>query len=48
MRRLNSDICESGIGAALVGAFCATVGAVDEETVRKYIENQRWEADQEE
>ena len=24
------------------GYFCATVGAVDEETVRKYIESQKW------
>ncbi|MBI2835063.1 MAG: transposase, partial [Acidobacteria bacterium] len=29
------------------GYCCATVGAVDEETVRKYIESQKWEADQE-
>ena len=25
------------------GYFCASVGAVDEETIRKYIENQAWE-----
>jgi putative transposase len=25
------------------GYFCASVGAVDEETIRKYIENQTWE-----
>ncbi len=25
------------------GYFCASVGVVDEETVRKYIENQSWE-----
>ena len=29
------------------GYFCATVGAVDEETVKKYIESQKWEEDQE-
>ena len=27
------------------GYFCATVGAVDEETIRKYIENQKWDED---
>ena len=25
------------------GYFCATVGAVDEETVKQYIENQKWD-----
>jgi putative transposase len=25
------------------GYFCATVGAVDEKTVREYIENQKWD-----
>ncbi|MCL2659617.1 MAG: transposase, partial [Acidobacteriaceae bacterium] len=25
------------------GYFCASVGAVDEETIRKYIESQEWE-----
>jgi hypothetical protein len=25
------------------GYFCASVGAVDEETIRKYIESQKWE-----
>jgi putative transposase len=29
------------------GYFCATVGAVDEATVRQYIESQKWETDQE-
>ena len=29
------------------GYFCATVGAVDEVTVRQYIESQKWETDQE-
>ncbi len=29
------------------GYFCATVGAVDEATVQKYIESQKWETDQE-
>jgi len=24
------------------GYFCATVGAVDEKTIREYIENQKW------
>ena len=28
------------------GYFCATVGAVDEKTIREYIENQKWEDDQ--
>jgi putative transposase len=27
------------------GYFCATVGAVDEKTIREYIENQRWDED---
>ncbi len=27
------------------GYFCATVGAVDEETIKRYIEDQRWEDD---
>ena len=27
------------------GYFCATVGAVDEETIKHYIESQRWEDD---
>ena len=27
------------------GYFCATVGAVDEETIKRYIEEQRWEDD---
>ena len=27
------------------GYFCASVGAVDEETVRKYIESQKWDED---
>jgi putative transposase len=25
------------------GYFCATVGAVDEDTIRRYIENQQWD-----
>ena len=29
------------------GYFCATVGAVDEKTVREYIENQKWDEDEE-
>jgi hypothetical protein len=27
------------------GYFCATVGPVDEETIKAYIENQRWDED---
>ena len=27
------------------GYFCATVGAVDEETIKAYIENQKWDED---
>ncbi len=27
------------------GNFCATVGAVDEQTVREYIESQKWDDD---
>ncbi len=27
------------------GYFCATVGAVDEKTIREYIEDQRWDQD---
>jgi len=29
------------------GCFCATVGAVDEATIKAYIENQRWDEDDE-
>jgi putative transposase len=29
------------------GYFCATVGAVDEKTVKEYIENQKWDDDAE-
>jgi putative transposase len=29
------------------GYFCATVGAVDEATIRQYIEKQRWDEDDE-
>ena len=29
------------------GYFCATVGAVDEETIKRYIENQKWDEDEE-
>jgi REP-associated tyrosine transposase len=29
------------------GYFCATVGAVDEETIKKYIESQQWNDDPE-
>ena len=27
------------------GYFCATVGAVDEKTIQEYIENQKWDQD---
>jgi putative transposase len=27
------------------GYFCATVGAVDEATIKAYIENQKWDED---
>ena len=27
------------------GYFCATVGAVSEKTIREYIENQKWDED---
>ena len=27
------------------GYFCATVGAVDEETIKRYIESQKWDED---
>jgi REP-associated tyrosine transposase len=27
------------------GYFCATVGAVDEKTIMEYIENQKWDED---
>ncbi|MBM3758368.1 MAG: IS200/IS605 family transposase, partial [Acidobacteria bacterium] len=27
------------------GYFCATVGAVNEETIRQYIEDQKWDQD---
>jgi putative transposase len=29
------------------GYFCATVGVVNEETIKAYIENQRWDEDEE-
>jgi len=28
------------------GYFCATVGAVDEDTIRRYIESQKWDEDE--
>ena len=28
------------------GYFCATVGAADEETIKAYIENQKWDEDE--
>ena len=27
------------------GYFCATVGAADEETIKRYIESQKWDED---
>lgn len=27
------------------GHFCASVGAVDEDTIKKYIESPRWDED---
>ena len=27
------------------GYYCVSVGAVDERTIREYIENQRWDED---
>ena len=40
-------IAQALLGSTLVvrGDFCATVGAVDEETIKHYIESQRWEDD---
>ena len=29
------------------GYFCAAVGAVDEKTIKEYIENQKWDEDEE-
>ena len=29
------------------GYFCASVGALDEQTIKQYIENQRWDEDDE-
>jgi putative transposase len=29
------------------GYFCATVGAVDEARIKAYIENQKWDEDEE-
>jgi putative transposase len=29
------------------GYFCASVGAVDEDTIKKYIDSQRWDDDDE-
>ena len=29
------------------GYLCATVGEVDEKTIREYIENQKWDEDEE-
>jgi REP element-mobilizing transposase RayT len=43
-----------GTAQTLLGAahgarryFCATVGAVDEATIKAYIENQKWDEDEE-
>ena len=49
-RLLQMEFPELGkryLGAACVGSrlFCATVGAVDEETIKHYIETQKWDED---
>jgi putative transposase len=44
--RRNFRICENDIGPAHErGYFCATVGAVDEVTIKAYIESQKWDED---
>jgi hypothetical protein len=42
-----SGTTKAVLGPALVGAgyFCASVGAVDEETIQRYIESQKWDDD---
>ena len=44
-----SGVAKRVMGTAYVGArvFCATVGAVDEATIKAYIENQKWAEDEE-
>jgi REP element-mobilizing transposase RayT len=44
-----SRIAKAVLGTASMarGYFCATVGAVDEKTVKEYIENQKWDDDAE-
>ena len=49
-RRLQAEFanCAKNIGGPHMwarGYFCATVGAVDEEMIKGYIENQKWEED---
>jgi len=44
----NFRVCGSVTGGQHLwarGCFCATVGAVDEETIKAYIENQKWDED---
>jgi putative transposase len=44
----SSRSCDSGTGGQHLwarGYFCASVGAVDEQTIKQYIENQRWDED---
>jgi putative transposase len=46
--RRNSRVCGSvtwGQHLWARGYFCATVGAVEEETIKAYIENQKWDED---
>jgi len=42
-----SGLAEAVLGPAFVGGgyFCASVGAVDEDTIKKYIESQKWDDD---
>jgi hypothetical protein len=41
------ELAEALLGSTSVGPWilCAAVGAVDEETINAYIENQKWEED---
>ena len=42
-RDLIRQICQSREVVIARGYFCASVGAVDEETIKKYIESQKWD-----
>jgi putative transposase len=48
-RDLIRQICQAHWGQHMWarGYFCATVGAVDEATIKAYIENQKWDEDDE-